>query len=148
MSPVEERFRLGGPLTRPWWTKTFNVLASCARPGPRYLRIAFHGDVAAELRQRPLERNVARCHQIAVAKFAVILLSSLHSERLKHNAIKSGRNLFRSTRPKSASGQHFCLVYASAHQSRIVMPWNFHQGSFPSLAACVCGLALGKRPTF
>jgi hypothetical protein len=27
--------------------RLFNVLASCARPGPRYLRIAFHGDVAA-----------------------------------------------------------------------------------------------------
>ena len=27
--------------------RLFNVLASCLRPGPRYLRIAFHGDVAA-----------------------------------------------------------------------------------------------------
>lgn len=33
-----------------FYTRTsasFNVLGSCARRGPRYLRIAFHGDIAA-----------------------------------------------------------------------------------------------------
>jgi hypothetical protein len=33
-----------------FYTRTsasFNVLGSCVRPGPRYLRITFHDDVAA-----------------------------------------------------------------------------------------------------
>jgi hypothetical protein len=88
MSPVEERFRLGGPLIQPWWTKTFRPerlpLSTCWVPA-RVLVLATYGwsfmvtsppdDDRWSSDSDPWSEMLRDAHQIAVAKFAVILLS-------------------------------------------------------------------------